>query len=229
MRNITKLLMERAMKAKAQLSVGIISLIALLAYTLVHTGGLLARYIEPGLIGYVAAFGIECSVVSLSLRIGELRKSKQSATFFIFVLVAVVVVSAIANIAEGFETAQGVRLTAENVKQLDAVQAIIGLTATGLISLIVLALSEIVGTDVTTTIKLVEKERKAATKNVTNSLSVTPIDKARQAKKDKLAKRRNKVLSFLQDGMTEETIADKLNVSVRTIQRDISALNGQAG
>lgn len=220
------------MKAKAQLTVGIISLVALLAYTLVHTGGLLARYIEPGLIGYIAAFGIEASVVSLSLRIGELRKSKQSTKFFVFVLVSVVIVSAIANIAEGFEAAQGVTLTLETVKQLDVVQATIGLTATGLISLIVLALSEIVGTDVTQTIKVVEKERREATKNDDKWSSVndnlSSIDKAQQARLSKIDERRQMVLSLLRQGLSENDMADRLDVSVRTIQRDIVTLNGKA-
>lgn len=215
------------MKQKAQLFVGIISLIALLTYTLVHTGGLLARYIEPALIGYVAAFGIEASVVSLSLRIGELRKSRQSTTFFLFVLVAVVIVSAIANIAEGFETSTGDKLTINNLSQLDVVQAVTGLTATGLISLIVLALSEIVGTDVAQTMKVVQKEQKQAEKDIEQQQQRDKTDKARQVVFDKIADRRQAVLSLLDDGLSEDDMAVRLNVSVRTIQRDIANLNGQ--
>lgn len=211
------------MKQRAQLIAGIASLVALLTYTLVHTGGLLAYYIWPGVIGYVAAFGIEASVVSLSLRIGELRKSKQSTAFFVFVLVSVVIVSAIANVAEGFRVAQGVNLSLTTVKQLDIVQGIIGLTATGLISLIVLALSEIVGTDVTTTIKQVEKERKKEAEKPIKPI----VNKTGRPKQVKISRRRDKVLSFLQGGMSKDDMADKLNVSVRTIQRDITATNGQ--
>lgn len=148
------------MKAKVQIGVTVLSLLALLTYTLVHTGGLLARYVEPAAIGYVAAFGIEAAVVSLSLRIGELRRSKQSTGFFLFVLIAVVVVSAVANIAEGFTAVQGEQLTRESIQQLDPVQAFIGLSATGLVSLIVLALAEILGTDVETAVKQAERERK---------------------------------------------------------------------
>lgn len=136
------------MKTKIQLTAGIISLVGLLAYTLVHTGGLLARYIEPGFVGYVAALGVEVAIVSLSLRIGDLRRSNLNYGFFLFVLVSVVVVSALANVAEGFRTSEGVPLTVANAQRLDIVQAAIGLAATGLISLIVLALSEIIGTDV---------------------------------------------------------------------------------
>ena len=148
------------MKAKIQIGVTVLSLLALLTYTLVHTGGLLARYVHPAVIGYVAAFGIEAAVVSLSLRIGELRRTKQSPGFFLFVLIAVVVVSAVANIAEGFTAVQGETLTLATVRTLDPVQAFIGLAATGLVSLIVLALAEILGTDVETAVKQADKERK---------------------------------------------------------------------
>jgi len=150
------------MKAQVQIAAGAVSLVALLAYTLVHTGGLLSAYVQPGFVGYVAAFGIELAIVSLSLRIGDLRKANQNVGFFLFVLVSVVIVSALANVAEGFQVAQGERLTLATVQKLDAIEAIIGLAATGLISLIVLALSEIVGSDVQTAVTLAERERKTS-------------------------------------------------------------------
>ncbi len=155
------------MKAKVQIGATILSLLALLTYTLVHTGGLLARYVHPAIIGYVAAFGVEAAVVSLSLRIGELRRTKQSTGFFLFVLIAVVVVSAVANIAEGFTAVQDEALTLATVRTLDPVQAFIGLSATGLVSLIVLALAEILGTDVETAVKQADKERKRPTTSKT--------------------------------------------------------------
>jgi predicted transcriptional regulator len=148
------------MKAKTQIIAGAISLVALLVYTLVHTGGLLARYVDPPAVGFVAALGIEVAIVSLSLRIGDLKRSNQNYGFFFFVLVSVVIVSALANVAEGFLTAEGVPLTIENVQRLDVVQAVIGLAATGLISLIVLALSEIIGSDVQTIAAAAEKDRR---------------------------------------------------------------------
>jgi len=141
------------MKQTIQIIAGATSLIALLVYTFVHTGGLLSRYITPAAVGYVAAFGIELAIVSLSLRIGDLKRSKQNYGFFLFVLLSVVIVSALANIAEGFQTANGSPLSLENFQSLDIVQSIIGLAATGLISLIVLALSEIIGTDVETAVQ----------------------------------------------------------------------------
>lgn len=174
------------MKTNLQIIISIISLLALLAYTLVHTGGLLARYIHPPFVGYVAALGIEAAVVSLSLRIGELRKSKQSTGFFFFVLLAVVIVSAVANIAEGFTAVQAEPLTLQSVKQLDPIQAFIGLAATGLVSLIVLALSEIIGTDVQMVVKQVERDRKRQASNTEEMNDKTPlVERARAAKAEK--------------------------------------------
>ena len=200
------------MKAKIQIGVTILSLMALLTYTLVHTGGLLARYVHPEIIGYVAAFGIEAAVVSLSLRIGELRRTRQSPGFFLFVLIAVVVVSAVANIAEGFTAVQGAALTLATVRSLDPVQAFIGLAATGLVSLIVLALAEILGTDVETAVKQADKERKRqpvskmvlgetavpTTNSQSNNAEESPsIERARAAKAEKDALSRAEAMELL--------------------------------
>jgi hypothetical protein len=200
------------MKEKVQIGVSILALLALLTYTLVHTGGLLARYVHPPVIGYVAAFGIEAAVVSLSLRIGELRRSKQSTGFFLFVLIAVVIVSAVANIAEGFTAVQGERLTTQTIRQLDPIQAFIGLAATGLVSLIVLALAEIIGTDVETAVQQSARQRKiravhaedktnptseTKTKPVSNTAETDSIERARTAKAEKDANSKTKAVNAL--------------------------------
>jgi hypothetical protein len=128
--------------------IGVISIAGLFAYTWVHTGNLLARYISPPFIGFLAAAGIELSIIGFSMRIGELKKSGLNYRFFAFTLIAVVVVSAAANIAEGFYVRYNEALTISNLQRLDWVEAVILLGATGLISLITLALSELIGQDV---------------------------------------------------------------------------------
>lgn len=153
------------MKQRVQIISSACALLALLIYTFVHTGALLARYVQPPMIGYVAAFGIETAVVGLSLRIGDMRRARQKGIgFFVFVLLAVVAVSAAANVAEGFQALHGERMTISNVSQLDPLQAVILLAATGLISLIVLALSEIIGTDISSAIRRAEREQRKAEK-----------------------------------------------------------------
>jgi len=191
------------MSTKIQVLAGVVSLVALLAYTLVHTGGLLADYVQPGWVGFVAAFGIELAVVSLSLRIGDLRRTGQDFRFFMFVLVSVVIVSALANIAEGFAVAHGTDLTFTTVQQLDVIQAIIGLTATGLISLIVLALSEIIGTDVQTMVKETEKQRRKIEREQ-SEIEVEksypyPIEQARATKSEQKEERIAALVGLIAD------------------------------
>ena len=191
------------MSNKLQVLAGVISLVALLAYTLVHTGGLLADYVRPQFVGYIAAFGIELAVVSLSLRIGDLRRTGQDFRFFMFVLVAVVVVSALANIAEGFAVAHNADLTSTTIRQLDVIQAVIGLTATGLISLIVLALSEIIGTDVQTMVRESEKQRRKTERKQSETETEPsypyPIERARLSKAEQKEERITALAELIAD------------------------------
>lgn len=135
-------------KTKFQIAASIVSLTLLLVYTFWHTGGLLARYIEPRQLGYLCAAGIELAVVVLSIQIGSLRQTRQDPGFFLAVLVAVVVISALANMAEGYRTRYGADLTVATIGTIDLLQAVFGVAATGLISLVVFSMAEIVGQDV---------------------------------------------------------------------------------
>lgn len=53
------------------------------------------------------------------------------------------------------------------------------------------------------------------------------VEEMIEAKRSKVDDRRQEVLSMLQSGLAEDVIADQLDVSIRTIQRDIKSLNGQ--
>jgi len=204
-----------------QLSAGVVSLVALLAYTLSHTGALLASYAQWAPFGYVAAFGVEMSIVALSIRIGQLRKTNQGQGFFFFVLVAVVTISAMANIAEGYHIRYDQQLTLDTVGSLDWLQAAIGVSATGLISLIVLALAEILGTDVTTAVKAMGRQMSKTPAFVPGDPE--QLDKANEAKRTRQTERRDKVMELLQAGQKPKDIAQTLQVSVKTIDRDIKA------
>lgn len=236
--------MTKLDKQSIQLGIGIISLAALLSYTLVHTGGLLARYVHPSFVGYIVALGVELSIVSFSLRIGDLKRTRQSAKFVYFVLVSTVVISALANISEGYRTLYNEPLTVSNIGKLDIVQAIVGLSATGLISLIVFALSEIIGVDVETTAKTAQRtERQTKTAAIpseavpntaesdSDSVSAEQARLIKQAADDeRIAVRRSKLLSYLDTnpdaGPTE--LSRALDVSRSTVYSDLQALNGQA-
>ena len=182
-------------KTNLQITIGLLSLVCLLTYTWTHTGGLLAEYVNPAFVGYIAALGIELSIVGLSLRIGELKRSGLDARFFVATLIAVVTVSALANIAMGYAVKFGEPLTVANVGQLDIVQAVVSLAATGLISLVTFALAELVGQDVSAAVKVSSQSVKPAavtvptvTPDVLSAEKVTalstPIEQARAVKAD---------------------------------------------
>ena len=162
------------MKTKVQISIGLLSLLCLLSYTWTHTGGLLAEYVNPAFVGYLAALGIELSIVGLSLRIGELKRSGLDARFFVLTLIAVVSVSALANVAMGYAVKFGEPLTLANVGRLDIVQAMVSLAATGLISLVTFALAELVGQDVSAAVKVSGKTVKVSTGGAVTVPAVTP-------------------------------------------------------
>lgn len=137
----------------------IVTLVALLTYTFVHTGGLLSKYVQPPEIGYVAAFGVEAAIITMSIRIGKLlRKLAQSAYkslegwMSLFwqgnTLLFVLAVSAAANVVEGYKVRYGLELTIDNIQDLDALQISIGLLATGLIPVVVLSMTEIVSGEI---------------------------------------------------------------------------------
>lgn len=219
-------------KDSIRLVASAVALATLLAYTFWHTGGLLSHYITPGWIGYVAAFGIELSVVSLSLRIGELRRSGLSVKWFTSVLVAVVAVSTIANVSEGHLTLTGEPLTWQAVKLLDLLQSIIGVTATALISLIVFSLSEIIGDDVNETIKVIEREAKKEAKSHKSQKvpafepgDMNALNRANEAKQLNVTQRRERLAELMDQDMSHGQIANELGVSLSTVKRDVRAMS----
>ncbi|MCP4423499.1 MAG: hypothetical protein GY803_03310, partial [Chloroflexi bacterium] len=86
------------------------------------------------------------------------------------------------------------------IRQLDPIQAFIGLAATGLVSLIVLALSEIVGTDVETAVKQAERERKRQASNTEETERFpASIETARAAKTEQKEQAKDALLVYLAD------------------------------
>jgi hypothetical protein len=128
-------------------------LLTLLTYTFFHTGALLGEYVRPREVGYIAAFGIEASIIGMAVRIGKLLRSEQRRQWLPVLgqgltLIFVLAVSAVANIAEGFNVKYAMDLTLASIRTLDPVQSLIGLLATGLIPVVVLSMSEIVSGEV---------------------------------------------------------------------------------
>lgn len=119
-------------------------MLCLLLYSWKHTGDLLARHINPMQIGYICALGIELSVVWLSWKLGKTHTLKSMSGV---ALMMVVVVSAAANLSEGFYVRYETEMTLSSFASIDWIQFGISVMATLLISIIVFALSEVLSGD----------------------------------------------------------------------------------
>lgn len=138
------------MKAKKVLPVvgmiiAVAALVLMLAYNFRHTGQLLARHVDPEWYAYGAAFGIELGILVLSVAIGTAKWHSLKVGWLWIVLALVLFVSFLANVSEGHLTRYGIDITQDSIKDIDPVQSVIGLAATGMISVIVMAMSEIIG------------------------------------------------------------------------------------
>jgi hypothetical protein len=140
----------------------IIGIVCLLTYTFMHTGALLARYVYPPGFGYICAFGVEAIIALTSYRLATLRKQQTKSKTLVFILAGALLVSAFANVYEGHTTRYGYDLTWQNIGEIDPIQAFIGLTATGLISVLVFAVSEIIGNDADAIAKANTREQRKA-------------------------------------------------------------------
>ncbi len=137
------------MNKTLRIIIGLVALGAVLLYNFVHTGNILASFIDPSEVGYIAAGGIEAIVIFLSMQISERRRDKRSTRLFVGALVAVVVVSALANVAEGYAVKFGKPLEVAVFGATDFAQLVVWLSSTGLLSLVVFAMAEIIGDDMT--------------------------------------------------------------------------------
>lgn len=143
--------MSKQTKQKSQVVVvlSLLALLCVLVYTFWHTGALLARYIAPAFLGYVAAAGVELTVISMSVQFRDILASPAKhwtvKALFMFVFLAALAVSALANVSEGFRTAYGTVLDSTTFRTVDILVAVIGVSATGLLSLVVMSLAELLG------------------------------------------------------------------------------------
>jgi hypothetical protein len=128
-------------------SVGLNSLVLLfvlflLSYTFIHTGAVLARFINPPALGYIAALGIEGLVATMSWR----RAFKAGATISINVTLGIVLaISAVANLYEGYAVKNGHELTLSDIPHMDALQAFVGVLVTAIVPFLVFMAGEVMG------------------------------------------------------------------------------------
>lgn len=119
----------------------------ILAYTFVHTSNVLARYINPPFVGWLAGAGIELIIFSMSWKLATI-KGKEPNKLLYFTLIISLIVSTIANVAEGYYVSHKQELTWANIGNIDPIQALVGISSNLLLPILVFAVSELVGSDI---------------------------------------------------------------------------------
>lgn len=119
----------------------------ILAYTFVHTSNVLAGYVRPWWVGWIAGAGIELIIFSMSWKLATI-KGRESNGLLKFTLIISLVVSTIANVAEGYFVSHQTQLTWANILEIDPIQALVGVSSNLLLPILVFAVSELVGSDV---------------------------------------------------------------------------------
>lgn len=124
-------------------------MIALLQYNWSHTAAMFGNYIHSSLSAGFAAFGVELAVIWLSWRLGQLKNFEGRVFLSVpgITLIAVIIMSMVANWSEGFKVKHGVALTSTTIQAVDWMDIVFGVVATVFASAIVFALSEVLSGD----------------------------------------------------------------------------------
>lgn len=225
-------------KQRAQLVtvLSLMALVAVLSYTFAHTGSLLARYIRPEMLGYVAAAGVELTVIAMSLQfnlLGDKGKSLGSKSLFLFVFVATLTVSALANVSEGFRVSMSMELTSVTFKQVDPVVAIIGVSATGLLSLVTMSLAELLGDSFGVVSGIVTNLADAARQSSKDIAPGDTMDAGRQKAIDTQRASKTEAINALVDilrdnpNTTKTELAQQVGKSRATVNNYLAELTDQ--
>lgn len=198
-----------------------------LAGSLKHLAAIFASVDGNTLMGWLQAIAIDTGLFALAYSIRKRRADKRPVKPLWFGVVLFSVISIYGNLAYGLLSTNG------SLPTWIMVTKPIVLAAS--LPVLVLFLSELLSGDRQHLAELAEREAKRQPRPATDADRVpfvpgdlSALDKANEARLSKLKERRQMVLSLLAEGLSEDDIADRLQVSLRTIQRDIIfSKNGQ--
>jgi hypothetical protein len=165
--------------------------------------------------GYLSAIAVDVGLFAISYSIKTRKAARRPVRFLWLGIVLFTIISVYGNYAYGL-SATGGTLPAWIVASRPVIMA-------ASLPVLVLYLAELISDNQQYDLRVAKR----VTKTVTNGPSVTKMDKPNEAKTAKLTNRRDKIRSLLAEQMTPEDIAGQMDVSVRTVRRDIEALNGQ--
>lgn len=204
-----------------------LALILALAGSLKHLAAVFASVDGNHLMGWVQAAAVDAGLFALAYGIKQRKVAKRSVKPLWLGVILFSGISIYGNLA------YGLLATTDNLPLWIMASRPYVLAAS--LPVLVLYLAELLSDDRQHAVKLAEREAKRAARQMTNADKKTfvpgdmsALGQANEAKQDKVTQRRDKVLPLLQNGLTDQDIAQQLDVSTRTIARDRLALNGRA-
>ena len=185
---------------------------------------------------YLSAIAIDLGLLALAVGINK-RKRERRSTWSLWLGVSLFsLISIYANWLAGIVHVQPLEVAVTGVAHwLVSLRPIL---LSGVLPILVIYLSEIVSgnyqNELSESTKVSHKTSKQPEKLVSFSQPEAPAEPvkdtlalARDAKKDIVDERREKVLSLINNGKSQSQIASELDVSLATIKRDAAALNGK--
>lgn len=179
---------------------------------------------------YISAVAIDIGLLALAAGINQ-RKGQRRDTKWLWA--GVIFFSAISTYANWLAGLAHVKPFEQELGRLAAwLVTLRPILLSAVLPILVIYLSEIVSgnyqVDQEQAKREARKRDREADKWANVPDSVSPLGQANDAKQTVIVQRRDKVLELLGQGQGPGDIAQALEVSVKTIRRDIEALNGRA-
>lgn len=198
-----------------------------LAGSLKHLAAIFASVDGNHLLGWLQAVAIDTGLFALAYSIRLRKAAHRSVKPLWFGVTIFTVISVYGNLAYGLLETNG------HLPVWIVVTKPIVLAAS--LPILVLFLSELLSDDRQHAVQEAEKAAKKQAKNVTKSPNAAvagglpadngqPVTKSNNGTSDKVTERRQMVLSLLDSGLETGQIAAELDVSTRTIKRDLAAI-----
>lgn len=187
--------------------------------SLKHLATVFASFDGNTLLGWIQAIAIDTGLFALAYKIKVRKSAKQGIRLLSAGVILFTVISIYGNLTYGLQALNGslpdwIRITKPIV-----------LAAT--LPVLVLLLSHLLSDDRQHAHDQAKREAKRVNIRPNDTSNDTTLDRANDTRKDTKQQRQERVLSLLQEGMSQSQIASELGVSLVTIKRDTKELNGK--
>jgi hypothetical protein len=196
-----------------------LALVLALVGSLKHLASIFASVDQNHFMGWLQAIAIDAGLFSLAYSIRQRKVDKRPVRQLWLGVVLFTLISIYGNLAYGVLSTSG---------QLPVWMSVIKpIVLAASLPVLVLYLAELVSDNHQFEMMVAEKQAKKQVKTPSVQENEPNLDRANDARQSKVSERRQMVLSLLDSGLSDFDIAGQLDVSLKTIQRDIKSLNGQ--